>query len=135
MTRSEGKQSRFWTLQGVYVQNPPISSPAHLVLLTKKYWNADHTIYSNCRMQKIRNEWMRLQMQTPDALGGLTCKICGREGLNPWAKNIKKKAVLDHIHEIGCGGAWDDPANFQVLCERCNNTKDKLRQRNHLTIH
>ena len=129
MTRSEGRQSRFWTLQEVYVQNPPISSPAHLVLLTKKYWNADHSIYSNCRMQKIRNKWMRLQMQTPDALGGLTCKICGREGLNPWAKNIKKKAVLDHIREISKNGEWDNPLNFQVLCNQCNQCKSHCRRK------
>jgi 5-methylcytosine-specific restriction endonuclease McrA len=130
MTRSEGKQyRRQWALQVVYVQEPVISSAASLVMLSKMYLQQDKTIYSELRMNRIRTKWMRLQMKTPDEAGGLTCVHCGRKGLLPWTENVKQKAVLDHILEISEGGSWNDPINFQVSCDRCNNIKDRMRRR------
>lgn len=130
MTRSKGKRSRHWAIQVVHIEDPPITSPAHLVLLAKQYCAQDKGIYTEFRMHKIRHKWMKLQMKTPDALGGLTCAKCKREGLKPWTKDIKERAVLDHVHEISLGGAWNDPQNFQVLCDRCNTRKnDRIQPR------
>jgi 5-methylcytosine-specific restriction endonuclease McrA len=61
-----------------------------------------------------------------DEMGGLTCVICGRKGLNPWTEDVSKRAVLDHIIEIAVGGDWRDPNNFQVLCDCCNGKKNDL---------
>ena len=124
MTRSEGRQSRYWAIQFVSSDDPPIDSAAQLVLLAKKYSHQDKNIYTERRMQNIRTKWMKLQMKTPDELGGLTCQHCGRKGLNPWAKDIRNKAVLDHIVEIAKNGSWRDPSNFQVLCDKCNSQKN-----------
>ncbi len=129
MTRSQGKQNRYWAVQVVHVDDPPITSPAQLVLMAKYYLSQDKSIYTEYRMHHIRDKWMKLQMKTPDSQGGLTCRNCGRNGLKPWTKNVKERAVLDHIHEISLGGRWDDPNNFQVLCDSCNITKNKRLQR------
>jgi 5-methylcytosine-specific restriction endonuclease McrA len=115
-------------VQVVHVAEPDITSAASLALLAKHYCSLDKSIYTEYRMYKIRRRWMNLQMQTPDEEGGLTCAICGRKGLNPWAKDVNMRAVLDHIQEIALNGPWNDPANFQVTCDRCNNQKDAKRQ-------
>ena len=125
MTRSKGKQSRSWAVQVVHIQDPRVNSAAHLCLLTKKYLMEDKGIYTEFRMHKLRNKWMKLQMKGYlDELGGLTCAICGRKGLNPWTADVNMRAVLDHIREIADGGDWKDPENFQVLCDRCNGQKN-----------
>lgn len=134
MTRSQGKRSRNWAVQVVHIEDPPVNSAAALCLLTKKYFSADKSIYSEFRMHKIRNKWMRLQMQTPDEQGGLTCVHCGRRGLQPWTDDVHDRAVLDHIVEICLGGNWRDPANFQVLCDFCNGKKNDLMQKVQLSI-
>jgi 5-methylcytosine-specific restriction endonuclease McrA len=67
---------------------------------------------------------MKLQMKTPDVCGGLTCANCKQQGLTPWTEDISKRAVLDHIVEIAADGRWNDPENFQVLCDRCNGQKN-----------
>ena len=126
MTRSNGKKSREWAIQYVHIEDPPIDSPAHLVMLAKMYSRQDKTIYTEWRMTRIRRSWMKKQMKTPDALGGLTCAKCGRQGLLPWTEDIHQRATLDHITEIFRGGPWRDPNNFQVLCDRCNNTKNAV---------
>jgi 5-methylcytosine-specific restriction endonuclease McrA len=104
--------------------DPPIDSPAQLVLLARKYSQEDKNIYTGRRMKHLRDKWMKLQMKTPDAAGGLTCQHCGRKGLQPWAPDIRDKAVLDHIVEITNNGSWRDPSNFQVLCDECNSRKN-----------
>ena len=119
-----------WTIQAVHISEPDISSPAALSLLTRIYYSLDKTIYSNFRMKRIRDRWMKLQMQTPDEKGGLTCAICGRKGLKPFRVRKHKVATLDHIVPIVEGGSWKDPQNFQIACNRCNNDKDTLRQKN-----
>jgi 5-methylcytosine-specific restriction endonuclease McrA len=130
MTRSKGKQSRSWAVQVVHIQDPPVNSAAHLCLLAKKYFSEDKSIYSEFRMHKLRNKWMKIQMREHlDEQGGLTCADCKRMGLNPWTPDVRVRAVLDHKIEIAVGGSWRDPENFQVLCDRCNNQKnDKLQK-------
>lgn len=116
-------------MQVVHIAEPDITSAASLALLAKKYCSEDKSIYTEYRMHRLRNKWMKAQMKSPDELGGLTCAICARKGLNPWTVDIDQRAVLDHVHEICLGGSWHDPANFQVLCDRCNNQKnDKLQK-------
>ena len=120
MTRSEGRASKQWASQTVCVIDPPLTSPAALVLLAKKYFSLDRSIYSEIRMTKIRRKWMKLQMKTPDSKGGLTCTLCGRKGLKPSSVDKNKLATLDHVIPIGIGGDWRDPNNFQVACYHCN---------------
>ena len=129
MTRSKGRRSRDWAVQVCHIQDPPVNSAAQLCLLSKHYFSLDKSIYTEFRMHKIRNKWMRLQMKTPDACGGLTCANCKQQGLSPWTEDVSKRAVLDHIVEIGIGGDWRDPNNFQVLCDRCNGKKNDELQR------
>src|SRR5271169_1535 len=120
MTRSKGKQSRSWAMQVVHIQDPPINSAAHLCLLAKQYSAQDKSIYTEFRMHRLRNKWMKIQMRDHlDEKGGLTCTYCKRQGLQPWTPDPYNRAVLDHVKEIVLGGEWDDPSNFQVLCDRC----------------
>ena len=127
MTRSKGKQCRKWTLQVVHIQAPPIDSPAHLALLAKQYSEQDKSIYSESRMGRIRNRWMKSLMKTAAPGQGLTCAICGRSKLFPHSKDPYRRnlATLDHIIDIGKNGAWNDPSNFQVACYQCNQRKSK----------
>ena len=135
MTRSQGKQSRSWAIQVVHIQDPPINSAAHLCLLAKKYSSQDKDVYTHSRMHKRRNRWMKRQMKEHlDELGGLTCAICGKKGLQPWTNDVSKRAVLDHKTEIFLGGPWNDPSNFQVLCDRCNGQKNDKMQKLQLSI-
>lgn len=135
MTRSKGRQSRSWAVQVVHIEDPPVNSAAHLCLLSKKYFLEDKSIYSEFRMHKIRNKWMKLQMREHlDEQGGLTCTNCKRMGLNPWTPDVYMRAVLDHKIEIAMGGEWRDPENFQVLCDRCNNRKNDKLQKLQLSI-
>lgn len=130
MTRSQGKQSRSWAIQVVHIEDPPINSAAHLCLLAKKYSAADKSIYTEFRMHKLRNKWMKLQIREHiDEQGGLTCAHCGQMGLQPWTEDVKMRAVLDHKIEIALGGDWRDPTNFQVLCDRCNGQKNDRMQK------
>ena len=134
MTRSKGKQSRSWAIQVVHIEDPPVNSAAHLCLLAKKYSAADKSIYTEFRMHRQRNKWMKLQMKTPDELGGLTCSHCHRKGLSPWTADVNMRAVLDHKTEIANGGDWRDPENFQVLCDRCNGQKNDRFQKLQLSV-
>ncbi len=113
-------------MQVVHVTNPDVASAANLTLLSQHYFALDKSIYTDWRMAHVRRKWMKQQMETPDELGGLTCAICGRKGLKPWTT---PKATLDHIVNIGHGGAWNDPSNFQVACEKCNNDKNSKLQK------
>lgn len=123
MTRAESKLFKLWNRQEVLVIDPPLCSPAALVLLAKKYFLMDKGIYSPLRMLTVRRRWMKQQMKTPDAQGGLTCAICGKMGLLYDAPSKHNKATLDHIVEISKGGVWNDTNNFQVACDSCNNRK------------
>jgi 5-methylcytosine-specific restriction endonuclease McrA len=134
MTRSKGRLHRYWAVQVCHVDDPPPTSPAQLCLMAKHYFTQDKSIYTEFRMHKLRNKWMKLQMKTPDELGGLTCAHCGRKGLNPWTPDVDQRAVLDHIVEICLGGDWRDPANFQVLCDRCNGQKNDRLQKLQLSV-
>jgi 5-methylcytosine-specific restriction endonuclease McrA len=107
---------------------------ANLVLLTREYIKADRTIYSNRRMQRIRDKWMKKMMKTPDEKGGLTCALCGKKGLLPNVKDKNKVATLDHVVDIGVGGSWRNPENFQVACYTCNTGKDKRKAKSSLTL-
>lgn len=123
-SRTYGKSIRLRAMQQVFIQDPPITSPAALVLLAKQYLSLDRSIYTHFRMTHVRNAWMREQLKTnKDAKGGLTCAICGRIGLNPFAEHKKRQATLDHILELSKGGKWNDPNNFQVACHQCNGLK------------
>ncbi len=135
MTRSEGKTNSIrWVVQVVHISDPPINSPAALALLAKKYYTLDRSIYSEFRMTRLRNKWMKLQMKSPDALGGLTCGICGRKGLKYKDHTQENLATLDHIVEIFKGGDWRDPSNFQVACKKCNDSKNNKWQKNEANI-
>jgi 5-methylcytosine-specific restriction endonuclease McrA len=125
MTRSRGRATKRWLTQVVHIQNMDIPSAANLVLLSKEYFSADKSIYSDWRMCHIRKKWMKQQMKTPDALGGLTCAICGKQGLKPGVTDVTQLATLDHIVEISHGGVWNDPSNFQVACHGCNAKKSE----------
>lgn len=129
MTRSKGKQARYWAIQVCHIQDPPANSAANLCMMAKHYVSLDKSIYTEFRMHKIRNKWMKLQMKTPDEMGGLTCAHCGRKGLQPFNAPIEDRAVLDHKIEIASGGNWRDPSNFQVLCDRCNGKKNDTFQK------
>ena len=125
MTRSKGRQSRSWAVQVIHIQDPPPTSPAQLVLLAKQYSAQDKSIYTEFRMHKLRNKWMKIQMKEHlDEQNGLTCAHCQRKGLQPWTADVSMRAVLDHIVEIAANGKWNDPDNFQVLCDRCNSQKN-----------
>lgn len=124
MTYSHSRTvGRRWTSQIVYVQNPQVSSPAALVLLSRMYSAVDKSFYTTARMHRIRTRWMKSLMKSPDEKGGLTCAICGKKGLLPFTSNSGKLATLDHIVSISNGGSWYDTNNFQVACRRCNNGK------------
>lgn len=135
MTRSQGKNgSTRWVIQAVHIGDPDITSGASLALLAKKYYTLDRSIYSEWRMTRIRRKWMKKLMKTPDEEGGLTCAICGRKGLKPDERQDRnKQATLDHIHEIGKGGSWNDPINFQVACYPCNSYKNNVQQKKKVT--
>ncbi len=124
MTRSKGRQARAWAVQVVHIADPDITSAAALALLAKKYVSLDKSIYTEFRMHRIRNKWMKRLMLAPDEQGGLTCAICGKKGLHPNSPNPKDQATLDHIIQIGMGGSWNNPENFQVACGPCNNLKN-----------
>lgn len=129
MTRSRGRATRAWITQVVHIENFDIASAGNLVLLSKEYFALDKSIYSDWRMAHIRRKWMKQQMREHmDELGGLTCAICGRKGLKPNAderNDFNNLATLDHIVDIGKGGSWNDPANFQVACRACNAKKSE----------
>lgn len=125
MTRSRGRQTRMWLVQVVHIADPHVTSAANLVLLQKQYFALDKSIYSDWRMAHIRRKWMKKQMKSPDAKGGLTCAICGKQGLNPTSEIHQEQATLDHITNISDGGSWSDSNNFQVACHRCNSDKNK----------
>ncbi len=120
---SRSRKNLTWIVQVVNVKNPPITSPASLALLSKKYFALDKTIYTERRMSKIRNRWMKEQLKHPDKKGGLTCNICGKQGLLPHKAGKYNMATLDHKIRIKDGGSWFDTSNFQVLCFQCNNNK------------
>lgn len=126
MTRAQGRASRHWVAQVVHITEPPVNSAAHLVLLTKHYFSQDKTIYVEYKMSRIRKRWMKEQLLHPDEAGGLTCAICGKQGLQPFGNPPDDKtnmATLDHIIPIFAGGSWNDPTNFQVACYSCNNNR------------
>jgi 5-methylcytosine-specific restriction endonuclease McrA len=132
MTRSKGRASQGWLVQAVHVDEPDITSAAHLALLAKHYFSLDRSIYTDWRMAHIRRKWMKQQLKHPDELGGLTCAICGKKGLKPYKQPdvpTNDMATLDHIIEIGRGGSWNDPTNFQVACVHCNSTKNSMLQK------
>lgn len=130
MTRSKGRRSRDWAIQVCHIEDPPPTSAAQLCLLAKHYFAQDKSIYTEFRMHRIRNKWMKQQLREhKDEANGLTCAICQRKGLQPFTDKVEERAVLDHILEICLGGDWRDPNNFQVLCDRCNGQKnDKLQK-------
>jgi len=135
MTRSQGRRNRAWAVQVVHIADPDITTAAALALLAKKYCAEDKSIYTEYRMHRIRNRWMKEQLKVArDELGGLTCAICGKKGLNPWTSDIDNRAVLDHIIEITAGGSWSNPSNFQVACDFCNSIKNDNLQKIRVSV-
>ena len=128
MTRSQGKAYRHWVVQKVHTYDPDISSSAALVLLAKKCFQLDKDIYTDTRMQRIREKWIKKLMKTPDEAGGLTCAICGRKGLRLDADNRFQIATLDHIINVSEGGPWNDVNNFRVACYSCNSKRNEKKQ-------
>jgi 5-methylcytosine-specific restriction endonuclease McrA len=126
--RANGRKYKQWLVQVVNISDPPITSPAAIVLLSKMYFQLDKSIYSETRMTRIRNKWMKKMLKTPDEKGGLTCAICGRKGLLPHITDKNKLATVDHIIELKCGGPWADPDNFQVACYPCNTHRNNVQQ-------
>lgn len=72
---------------------------------------------------------MKEQMKQIDPKGGLTCAICGKQGLKPHTADEKIRATLDHIVQLKDDGAWNNPTNFRVACFRCNTRRDQLQYR------
>jgi len=126
--RANARKARQWAIQVVHISDPPLSSPAALALLSKKYFTLDKSIYSESRMTRLRNKFMKQQMKTPDEKGGLTCTICGHKGCLPRTNDKNKLATVDHIVELKCGGPWDDPNNFRVACYPCNIHRNNVQQ-------
>lgn len=126
--RANGRKYRQWLIQVVHISDPPVNSPAALVLLAKMYFKLDKSIYSESRMTRIRKKWMKKQMKTPDEKGGLTCVLCGKKGLLPDTNNKNNLATVDHIIELKCNGPWADPTNFQVACYHCNTNRNNVQQ-------
>jgi 5-methylcytosine-specific restriction endonuclease McrA len=123
MTRADASKYDKWRGQSILIEEPPITSPAALVFLTRKMFTMDKSIFSNFRMLRLRDKWMLEQQQKSENNGELTCAICGRKGLNPFISNKNILATLDHIVSIGKGGSWNDTSNFQVACYQCNMKK------------
>jgi 5-methylcytosine-specific restriction endonuclease McrA len=121
--RAAGKQTLRWAKQTVLTDDPPTTAAAAMVLLSRKLFLQDRTVFTESRMLRFRTRWMKEQMKTPDEKGGLTCAICGRKGLNPFTKDKNKLATLDHIVELKANGAAFDTSNFQIACYRCNGQK------------
>jgi 5-methylcytosine-specific restriction endonuclease McrA len=134
MTRSRGYRTVEYAAQAVYIVNYDIPTAANLVLLTREYIKADRTLYTNRRMQRLRDSFMKKMLKTPDEKGGLTCALCGRKGLLVKTKDKNKLATLDHIIDIGDGGSWRSSNNFQVACYPCNVRKQRLKSKFGLTL-
>lgn len=132
MTRKEGiGVIKRFRRNYIKIENPLVKSHAALILLNRKLFSMDKSIYSPSRMQRIRNKWMKKQLENnKDSKGGLTCSKCNRKGLDPFTRNKNKLAVLDHKIEINSNGPWNDPNNFQILCYRCNCLKQINYQKN-----
>lgn len=126
MKRGEARQFRKSISPNIYVNVPPISSPVALLLLNKKYYAADTSIYSDFRMMRIRNKWIRSQFALADKSVGISCAICGKKNLVLYSPDRTHVATLDHIVSISHGGSWNDPSNFQIVCYRCNQKKDRI---------
>jgi len=116
----EYKSKQKWIEQIVLISEPPISSPAALVILSQKYLSSDKSIYTPKRMYSIKRKWIRTMMKQADKKDGLICSICGRKGLPPIHPNRNMVATLDHIIELRNGGSWNDPTNFRIACYKCN---------------
>ena len=127
MTRFHANNIRArYLIHVIHIESPHPCSLASLVMLNKKYYGLDKSIFSKCRMFNIRRKWMnKLVADNPN---GLTCAICGKSGLSPHANNKdphhRNLATLDHIIAIKDGGSWKDMSNFQVACYPCNMAKD-----------
>jgi hypothetical protein len=130
MIRSHGRKTmKVWLTQVVHIEEPHVTSAANLVLLIKQYFIQDKSIYSDWRMFHIRKKWMKQQLKLfRDKDGGLTCSICHKTGLLPHSPCKDKRASLDHIINISDGGEWNNPENFQVACQDCNENKNKVLQ-------
>lgn len=128
--RADGRNKlKRWRYHKVHVADPVISSLASLALLCRSYLALDKTIYTEHRMSAVRKKWLKNQMKTPDEKGGLTCSICGRQGLKPNSNVRRDLATIDHIIELQDGGDWKDPINFRVACWPCNSGRNNIRQK------
>lgn len=126
---SRNQVRRWRRYHKVFVIDPVISSMASLALLCRSYLALDKTIFTEKRMTVIRNSWLKEKMKTPDAKGGLTCTMCGRQGLKLSSHNRNELATIDHIIELQDGGDWRDPGNFRIACYPCNSGRNNIRQR------
>jgi 5-methylcytosine-specific restriction endonuclease McrA len=94
-----------------------------MTLLWKHYAELDNRIYNWKSWLRIRERWMRDQ-ENLYGEANLTCSICGKNGLDPWSKDKKTLATIDHILPIGrYPHLWAETSNFQIACGRCNQKK------------
>lgn len=90
------------------------------------YWRTVPNLTS--RWKRIRRAWMKEQEKIYGK-SNLTCAICGKTKLNPWAGHLNKDvlATCDHIIPFQrAPHLWDDPNNFQIACLKCNSSKENM---------
>jgi 5-methylcytosine-specific restriction endonuclease McrA len=68
----------------------------------------------------FRNKWMRKYQREHTTI---KCVYCGKEHLDPWAKEEENKATIDHLIPKSKGGKVLDEENFVIACFKCNQDK------------
>jgi 5-methylcytosine-specific restriction endonuclease McrA len=69
---------------------------------------------------RFRNNWMRKYQREHTII---KCVYCGKEHLDPWAKEDANKATIDHLIPKSKGGKVLDEENFVIACFKCNQDK------------
>lgn len=101
-----------------YIPDNPHSAGG-LYLLTKHFYKKDKTRYSDLKMKRIRDRYMKELARQNEFL---TCWLCGRNDLQiGLPESHPQVATLDHFIPISMGGEWNDEENFRVACRTCNN--------------
>ena len=97
--------------------------PGSLVELNKEYAKTDPSKYHFSVWLDLRKKWFKdLIKATGSNL--FTCALCARDGLDPWSKIKRNLATIDHIIPVKkAPWLWNDPSNFQVACNHCNQKK------------
>ena len=110
--------------QAVCYEPSDAHQAASLVMLNRSCANKDISTYNWKIWLKIRDRWMKDQVNLVGGKENLTCAICGRKDLDPWAKDKGHLATIDHIVSVHRAPyLWNEPSNFQVTCRKCNENK------------